>query len=143
MVLEALRDLVHVRIMSVGDAPPIKRRDYLTDSSLEPTLSKPFLEALILTGHPIARRAWYSKDYFDRLLALKHLTIRSGLKMQSGNSKVSSDSFSHIAPLRSFTWHGYHLTSSHRKAFTTRHGGTLRFLNFIVSTKYLDDGAAQ
>lgn len=99
MVLEALRDLVHVRIMSVGDAPPIKRRDYLTDSSLEPTLSKPFLEALILTGHPIARRAWYPKDYFDRLLALKHLTIRSGLKMQSGNSKVSSDSFSHIALL--------------------------------------------
>lgn len=63
--------------------------------------------------------------------------------MQSGNRKVSSDSSSHIAPLRSFTWHGYHLTSSHRKAFTTRHGGTLRFLKLIISTKYLDDGAAQ
>lgn len=136
VVLEALRDLLYVRVISV-EATGI-------ECSLELTRNKPFLETLVLTGHPIAGLEWYPEDYFDRLIALKHLTIwNGGLRMQSGNSKVSNHFFSHITPLRSFTWHGFNLTDPHRKAFTTRHGGTIQFLELNMPVKYWEDRAAR
>ncbi len=139
VVFAALRDLVHVGVMSIGGAwtPRHVSPVYSTsESSLEPTIKKPCLETLILEGHIIAGVEWYPEDYFDGLTALKHLTICHGFRMQSGNSKVSNDFFSHIAPLRSFTWHGNYLTGPHQKAFTTRHGGTLRFLDLSINWKY-------
>ena len=63
--------------------------------------------------------------------------------MQSGNSKVSNEFFSHVAPLRSFTWHGSYLKSSYRKVFTRRHGSTLQFLHLYIHLKYHEDEAAQ
>ncbi len=137
VVLAALRDLVHVGVMSIGGAPGHVSPIYSTpESSLEPTINKPCLETLILEGHPIAGVEWYPEDYFDGLTALKHLTICHGFRMQSGNSKVSNDFFSHIAPLRSFTWHGSYLTGPHQRAFTKRHGGTLHFLELSIRRKY-------
>lgn len=144
VVLEALRDLVHVRVMSIADAPRVTPQGPgMRECPLEPTFNKAFLETLILTGHPVAGIEWYPEDYFDRLTGLKHLTILNGLRMQSGNSKVSNDFFSHVAPLRSFTWHGFYLTNSHRKAFTTYHGGTIQFLELDILMKYLENWTAQ
>lgn len=143
-VLEAIRGLAHVRVLLIEGA---QRADGagrgVLESSLELTLDKPFLETLVINGHPITGAKWYPEDYFDRLIALKHLTIASGLRMQSGNSKVSSKFFSHVAPLRSFTWYGRYLTSSYRKVFTTHHGGTLQFLKLVISLRYCVDEAAQ
>ena len=79
---------------------------------------------------------WYHNDYFDRLVALKHLSIPNGLYMQSGNSKVAKDFFSHVASLRSFTLGGYYFTASHQKAFIECHGGTLQFLDLGVCWKH-------
>lgn len=135
VVLEALRGLVYVRVMSV-------EASYI-ECSLEVTLNKPFLETLVLMGRPIAGLEWYPEDYFDHLLALKHLTIWDSSRMQSGNGKVSNHFFSHITPLRNFSWNGFHLTDTHRKAFTTRHGGSLQFLELHINVKHKEDQAAR
>lgn len=137
VVLKAIRSLAHVRLMMIGEARrAVGGCFYSSESSLEPAFDKPLLETLVLKGHPIAGVKWYLEDYFDRLSALKHLTFHSGKRMQSGKSKVSNDFFTHIAPLRSFTWYGPYLTSSHGKAFTTRHGDTLQLLELNI----LDSG---
>lgn len=143
-VLEAIRGLTHVRVMLIEGALRVDGTGCsVFESSLELTVNKPFLETLIIYGHPITGVKWYPEDYFDRLIALKHLTIRSASRMQSGSSKVSSEFFSHVAPLRSFTWHGYCLASSYRKAFTTRHGSVLQLVELSLRPKYGEDQAAQ
>ena len=77
--------------------------------------------SLVLNGIP--------KIYFDRLVALKNLTIYDGFRVQSGNNnKVSNDFFSHVATLRAVPGMGIILQAPHQKAFTARHGGTLEFL---------------
>ena len=143
-VLEAIRGLAHIRVLLIEGA---QRADGagcgVFESSLELTVDKPFLETLVVSGHPITGVKWYPEDYFDRLGALKNLAICNGSRMQSGNSKVSSEFFSHVAPLRSFTWNGHYLTTSYRKAFTTRHGSTLQFLRMYVHPKYHKDKVAQ
>lgn len=143
-MLEAIRDLAHIRLMFIEKATRVDGHgwDAWESSPLEPAFDQPFLETLVLEGHPIAGVKWYPEDYFDRLVALKNLSFCNASRMQSGNFKVSNDFFSHIAPLRSFTWSGMYLTSSHRKAFTTRHGGTLQFLELNVGMKYLEDRVA-
>ena len=143
-VLKAIRDLTHIRLMFIEKATRADGHGWDTweSSPLEPAFDQPFLETLVLEGHPIAGVKWYPEDYFDRLVALKNLSFCNTSRMQSGNFKVSNDFFSHIAPLRSFTWSGMYLTSSHRKAFTTRHGGTLQFLELNVGMNYLEDRVA-
>lgn len=141
-VLEAIRGLAHIRAMLIEGAPRVDGTGMsVWESSLELTVDKPFLETLVVRSHPISGAKWYREYYFDRLIALKHLTI-SGLRMQSGNSKVSKEFFSHVAPLRSFTWGGPYLTTSYRKVFTTHHGGTLQFLSLAINLKYLKDETA-
>ena len=143
-VLEAIRGLAHIRVMLIEGAQRANGAGCsVFESSLELTVDKPFLETLVVSGHPITGVKWYPEDYFDRLRALKNLAICNGSRMQSGNSKVSSEVFSHVASLRSFTWHGHYLTTSYRKSFTTRHGSTLQFLRMYVHPKYYDDKAAQ
>lgn len=105
--------------------------------SLDPAFDQHLLETLVLEGHPIAGVEWYPEDYFDRLMALERLTISNGSRMPSGNTKVSKDFFSHIAPLRGVTWHGIYLTNSHQKAFTMPHGGTFQFLDLSIRMKHL------
>lgn len=143
-VLEAIRNLANIHAMTIEGTERVNGAGWnVVESSLELTVDKPCLETLIVNGHPITGIKWYPEDYFDRLIALKHLTIHNGSRMQSGNSKVSSGFFSHVAPLRSFTWHGNCLTSSYRKVFTTRHGSTLQVLELYVHPKYCQDEAAQ
>ena len=141
VVLEAIRDLAHVRIMVIEGV--LMNQNGFFGSSLELTLEKPLLETLVLTGCPIAGGKWYPEYYFDRLTALKHLTIRHGHGIQSGKTKVSNEFFSHIAPLRSCTWHGYCFPPLHRKAFTARHSGTIQFLDLNVFIKHSIDRFVQ
>lgn len=70
-----------------------------------------------------------STCHFSRISSSK--VIRS--RTQSGNSKVLVDFFSHVAPLRSFTWSGVDLGNSHWKAFTSVRL-TVGLFNFFNST---------
>ncbi len=129
-VLEAIQNLAHLRALHLDAVPRADGCGFsVWESSLEPAFDKPLLETLVVKGNPVAGIKWYHEDYFDRLVALKHLTILNGCRMQSGNSKVAKDFFSHVALLRSFTWHGHYFMDSHQKASSERHGGTLQFLD--------------
>lgn len=106
-VPKAVQDLALGRHMLIKAASRVDGSDSnVWTSSREPAFDKTSFETLVLEGHPIANAIWYPEDYFDRLMALKHLIIQNGFHMQSGNTKVSNDFFSHIPPLHSLPWQG-------------------------------------
>lgn len=83
-MLKAIRDLAHVHFVLIEAASRVNGYGFnVPESSLDPAFDQPLLETLVLEGHPIAGVEWYPEDYFDRLMALKHLTINNGSRMQS------------------------------------------------------------
>ncbi|MCJ1254453.1 hypothetical protein MMC24_002268 [Lignoscripta atroalba] len=96
---------------------------------LDLTKKKPMLEILVLDGVPQVGEDWSMNGYLDNLPQLKHLSLRSMIGVQCGNSRLPKDFFTHIAPLESFEWHGEYLLPNHRSTFLSRHGATLQVLS--------------